>query len=503
MSLNLDNYFLNSSIESTNAYKQSIKDTLEIITANLKSSNIFSGQEARQLEGLTTQYKIDKEPKKLESIIQNQLSEFFKHSLNVNSPTSMAHLHCPVMLPSLVAEIFISALNQSMDSWDQSPIATYIEQAVINWFSSLIYKNNPCSDGIFTSGGTQSNLMGLLLARDHYCENVLNHKIADLGLPNIANKFRILCTEKTHFSVHKSLSILGLGKNSIELIKTDENLKLDVKDLASRIDSLKVQDLIPICIVTTIGDTDFGCIDNIKSIAEIANKHNIWVHADAAVGGALILSNKHKDRLVGLELVNSVTIDFHKLFFQPVSCGAFFCKDRQAFKLLSYHADYLNPDEDGFDSINLVDKSIQTTRRFDALKIFISLQNSGTELFAKWIDHIIEITNITITTIEEDNSLQLAFEEQQHLSNHLNTIVFRYYDKNLSSNTLNLINREIHKLIFHSGKFAIAQTKVNKNIYLKITLVNPMITSELISACLKQIKHYGNLVKNQIEASQQ
>ncbi|XSZ47877.1 pyridoxal-dependent decarboxylase [Francisella noatunensis] len=176
------------------------------------SSNIFSGQEARQLEGLTAQYKIDKEPKKLENIIQNQLSEFFKHLLNVNSPTSMAHLHCPVMLPSLVAEIFISALNQSMDSWDQSPIATYIEQAVINWFSSLIYKDNPCSDGIFTSGGTQSNLMGLLLARDHYCENVLNHKIADLGLPNIANKFRILCTEKTHFSVHKSLSILGLGK---------------------------------------------------------------------------------------------------------------------------------------------------------------------------------------------------------------------------------------------------------------------------------------------------
>ncbi|WP_150467553.1 pyridoxal phosphate-dependent decarboxylase family protein [Francisella sp. SYW-9] len=501
MNLDLNKYFLNSSDESINLYRQSIYEALEKITVGLKDDTIFSGENAEQLINIVNNFKIGEQPQTLENVIQNQFKNIFKNSLNINSPASMAHLHCPVMIPSLVAELLISLLNQSMDSWDQSPIATYIEQNITNWLSSLIYKNNSLSDGIFTSGGTQSNLMGLLLARDHYCENILNHKVADLGLPNITNKFRILCTEKTHFSVHKSLSILGLGKNSIKLIKTDHNLQLDTQDLISKITKLKAQDFIPICIVTTVGDTDFGCIDNIREIAKIANKNNIWLHADAAVGGALILSDKHKHRLNGLELADSVTIDFHKLFFQPISCGAFFCKDKSSFKLLSYHADYLNPDNDGFDCINLVDKSIQTTRRFDAFKILISLQSSGTKLFSEWINHIAQTTTSAIKIINNDEHLQLAFKEHQHLNNSLNTIVFRYFNKDLDLSDLDSINIKIHKLIFHSGSFAIAQTKVNKNIYLKITLVNPMITQSLINDCLTQIKLHGNLLKNQIEVS--
>lgn len=497
MSLDLNKYFLNNSNESINSYKHNIQDAVEIITNNLNKNIVFSGKNAKQLKNIVSDFKIGKQSKNLENIIENQLNDIFKNSLNINSLTSMAHLHCPVMIPSLIAEMFIAALNQSMDSWDQSLIATYIEQNITYWLSSLIYENNKKSDGIFTSGGTQSNLMGLLLARDYYCENILDHEISDLGLPNIANRFRILCIEKTHFSVHKSLSILGLGKNSIELIKTDHNLQLDTQDLISKIANLRAQNLIPICIVTTVGDTDFGCIDNIKEIATIANKNNIWLHADAAVGGALILSDKYKNRLDGLELADSVTIDFHKLFFQPISCGAFFCRDKSNFELLSYHADYLNPDNDGFDCLNLVDKSIQTTRRFDALKIFISLQCSGTDLFSKWINHIIETTIEAIEIVNNDKSLKLAYKKNQHL----NTIVFRYFDKKISLSDLNSINSNIHKFIFHSGSFAIAQTKVNKNIYLKITLVNPMITQELINGCLSQIKIHGDLLKNQIEVS--
>ncbi|AJC48488.1 aspartate aminotransferase family protein [Allofrancisella guangzhouensis] len=498
MSLDLDKYFLNNSIQSIDTYTYSMQKALKIISYNLKNNEIFSAKAAKDLEKIANQFDIDEYPNDISIVLEEQLNDIFKHSLNVNSPKSMAHLHCPVMVPSLVAETFISALNQSMDSWDQSPIATYIEQHIINWLSLLIYNDNNLSDGVFTSGGTQSNLMGLLLARDHFCKSTLNHKVADKGLPDIANRFRVLCTEKTHFSVHKSLALLGLGKNSIEIVNTDDNLQLDTQNLTIRISTLKAQNLIPICIVTTVGDTDFGCIDNIKEIAEIANDNNIWLHADAAVGGALLLSDKHKYRLDGLELVDSVTVDFHKLFFQPISCGAFFCKDKSILKLLSYHADYLNPDKDGFDTINLVDKSIQTTRRFDALKLSIALKCSGTKLFSEWINHIIETTTKSIKTVSEDKNLQLAFKETQHLNNSLNTIVFRYFDENSNQETLNTINSKIHKATFHSGNFAIAQTKVNRNTYLKITLVNPMITLELVTECLNKIKLYGNLFKNQI-----
>lgn len=497
----INKYFLNGSDESINTYTKSIQKSLDIVSQNLKRKDVFSGEPVEQLKKVAQQFNIGSEPQEINTVIKEQLSELFKHSLNINSPASMAHLHCPVMLPSLIAEIFISTLNQSMDSWDQSPIATYIEQNVINWLSSLIYKNSKISDGIFTSGGTQSNLMGLLLARDHYCEKILNHKISDLGLPNVAHRFRILCTAKTHFSVHKSLALLGLGKKSIEVIKTNNNLQLDTDDLINKINELKSQDLIPICIVTTVGDTDFGCIDNITEIANIAKHNNIWLHADAAVGGALILSEENKHRINGIELADSVTIDFHKLFFQPISCGAFFCKDSTNLKLLCHHADYLNPDKDGFNALNLIDKSIQTTRRFDALKLCIALKCSGTKLFSKWLDHIIAITTQSIKIANKDKDFQLAFEESQHLKNSLNTVVFRYFDNTLDSATLSSINSKIHKAIFHDGNFAIAQTKINSETYLKITLVNPMISLKLITQCFEQIKFYGNLIKNQIKVN--
>ena len=110
-----------------------------------------------------------------------------------------------------------------------------------------------------TSGGTQSNLMGLLLARDSYCKNILNHNVSDNGLPVESSKLRVLSTQKTHFSVHKSLSLLGLGMNCIEIIKTDDDLRLDINDLVIKIQELLADSLIPLCIVTTAGDTQ-GCL---------------------------------------------------------------------------------------------------------------------------------------------------------------------------------------------------------------------------------------------------
>ncbi len=493
MNIELDRYFLNISDESINIYMNSMQKSLSNIYKNIKQNNVYSGKSVPLLKKESGDFNIGIESENINVLLDNQLKTFLENSININSPKSMAHLHCPVMLPSLVAELHISAMNQSMDSWDQSPIATYIEQNTIDWLSSLIYTSKNIADGIFTSGGTQSNLMGLLLARDNYCKNKLHHDIVNKGLPIEANKFRVLCTSKTHFSIHKSLSLLGLGMNCIEIVNTDENLQLDTAELLIKIQNLIANDLIPICIVTTAGDTDFGCIDDIEEIAKISKEYNIWLHVDAAVGGALLISDNHKYRLNGIKQADSVTIDFHKLFFQPISCGAFFCKDKSAFNLINYHADYLNPDQGGFDALNLVDKSIQTTRRFDALKLSVSLKCCGTKLLGYWIDHIIKTTTESIKLINSSRDFDLAFQENQHLNNSLNTVVFRFNDKNVSDVDLNIINNNIHKNIFLSNKFAIAQTKVLNMVYLKMTFVNPMITMDLIKKCIDEIRKQGYL----------
>ncbi len=127
-------------------------------------------------------------------------------------------------------------------------------------------------------------------------------------------------------------------------------------------------------ITGTAGTTDNGSIDDLDDVADLAEKHGLWMHVDAAYGGALILS-RHHARLEGIERADSITVDFHKMFFQPISCGAVLLKDKAHFGYIRHHADYLNREEDVLP--NLVDKSIATTRRFDALKVWMTLQNVG------------------------------------------------------------------------------------------------------------------------------
>ncbi len=484
-------YFLTDDA-SIKHYQALMIKVSEYIGAHLANEKVYSGISPEKSQSLAKNLTQSFQGETFDQILLHYLKPVLAYSVNINSAHSMAHLHCPVMQASLVAEMMISVLNQSMDSWDQSPIATYLEQAMIDLFSAKIYpKHISNADGVFTSGGTQSNLMGLLLARDYYCTDKLKHDIAHMGLPSEASKFRILCTEYTHFSVHKSLMLLGLGRKAICTVKVDAKQRMCPTHLAHQIEKLRHEELLPIGIVATTGGTDFGQIDAVDEISKVASSYDIWLHVDAAVGGALLLSSKHKARLAALDQADSVTIDFHKLFFQPISCGAFFCKNKQNLQLLSYHADYLNPEEDAFDALNLVDKSLQTTRRFDALKLFCALKHAGEARFGSWIDHIIDMTVKADGILRESDAFELAYQESIHAESRLNTIVFRYVDHGCLEHELNKINQSIYKNMLLQGNYLIARTKVKGKVYLKFTFMHPEVSFDLIKEAVQAIKEQG------------
>ncbi len=181
---------------------------------------------------------------------------------------------------------------------------------------------------------------------------------------------------------------MGLGYRSVTLVKTDEFARMDVSDLQAKIAQAQANGEQIMAIVATAGTTDAGAIDPLRDIAGIAAEHQIWLHVDAAWGGALLLSEQYRDYLDGLELVDSVTLDFHKQFFQTISCGAFLLKDARHYELMRYQAAYLNSEFDEEHGVpNLVSKSLQTTRRFDALKLWMGLEALGQKQYAAIIDH--------------------------------------------------------------------------------------------------------------------
>src|SRR5262249_19704955 len=223
----------------------------------------------------------------------------------------------------------------------------------------------------------------------------LDWRVQERGLPPEASRFRILCSELAHFSVAKSAAQLGLGTGAVVPVAADADYQMCPHDLGKLLARLKKEGLIPSAVVATAGTTDFGSIDPLPEIAVRAFAAGAWLHVDAAYGGALLFSAKHRDRLAGLELADSVTLDFHKLFWQPISCGALLVRDVASFDLMKLNADYLNPEEhEALGIPDLVTRSVLTTRRFDALKLWVSLRALGRRELAAMIDRTLELASL-------------------------------------------------------------------------------------------------------------
>jgi L-2,4-diaminobutyrate decarboxylase len=221
-----------------------------------------------------------------------------RHAVDSAHPAAAAHLHCAPLHAALAGELVAAAGNASLDSWDQAPVATHLEQRLVRTLAAEAGYHPDAADGVLTSGGTQSNLMGLLLARDAAGRR-LGRDLAAEGLGSPAARWRVLCSEAAHFSVRRAASLLGLGHQAVVAVATDPGGRMAPAALDQAIERLRSRDLEPIALVATAGTTDLGAIDPLTALAERAARQGLWLHVDAAVGGALLFSRRHRARLDG------------------------------------------------------------------------------------------------------------------------------------------------------------------------------------------------------------
>jgi L-2,4-diaminobutyrate decarboxylase len=288
-------------------------------------------------------------------------------------------------------------------------------------------------------------------------------------------------SEISHFSMEKSCHIMGLGYKSVVKVPVDERKRMDLSALRSLIEADLATGNIPFLIVATVGTTDFGSIDPLEELSKIAREHNMWLHADAAYGSGVIMSEKYRDRVSALKLCDSITVDFHKMFLMPISCSAVLLKDGSTFDALTIHADYLNREEDEEDGYtNLVDKSMQTTRRFDALKVWTSFQTRGRDGWSKIITTSMDNAVYLYSILKEDDDFEVITEPE------ISSVVFRY-KKGSDPDT---INKKIRRTLIHEHGTIIGQTVSNGHVCLKFTLLNPRITHaklDELKALIKQL----------------
>ncbi|SES92086.1 pyridoxal phosphate-dependent decarboxylase family protein [Kosakonia radicincitans] len=482
------NPILSGSAQSIAAYQDAIEQSTKAVVQWLKQPEMYQGKTVEQLrERINLEFT--SQGLGNQAAIERAVEYFLKDSLSVHHPQCVAHLHCPSLVISQAAEVLINATNQSMDSWDQSPSATIIEIKLIEWLRTQV-GYQPGDAGVFTSGGTQSNLMGLMLARDAFFARQ-GHSVQQDGLTGDLSKIKVLCSENAHFSVQKNMALMGLGYRSVTLVKTDEFSRMDLNDLAAKLAQAKANGEQVLAIVATAGTTDAGAIDPLAEIAALAAEYQTWMHVDAAWGGALLLSEKFRHYLDGLELADSVTLDFHKQFFQTISCGAFLLKDPRHYQLMRYQAAYLNSDFDEEHGVpNLVSKSLQTTRRFDALKLWMGLEALGKKQYAEIIDNGVTLAQQVAEFVAQEPQLELVMQPQ------LASVLFRFRPQNDDMSAVVLLNQRIGDALLASGAANVGVTEADGITCLKLTLLNPTVCLQDVKVLLASVKACGEQLLN-------
>ncbi|WP_049915491.1 pyridoxal phosphate-dependent decarboxylase family protein [Haloferax mucosum] len=488
----MEGLFLGDDEADRETYRAAIEQACDIVLGEfLENATPYSGAAPEELADTLAEFEmLPAEGDGLEAAL-DRASPVLRNSVGVSDPHCIAHLQCPPMVPALAAEVLLTAANQSMDSWDQSPAATHLEQQFISELCALFGYDETKSDGVFTSGGTQSNFVGLLLARNRILIEEYGVDAQKNGLPPEARDLRILCSEAAHFTAKQAAAQLGLGESAVVTVPTDTEYRLSVEAFDEAIVDIRANGNRPFAIFATAGTTDFGSIDPIEPLADRARKYDCWFHVDAAWGGALALSDAHADKLAGIESADSISVDFHKMFYQPISCGAILVRDESSYDLIDRNAAYLNPERDDDAGVpNLVSKSVQTTRRFDALKPFVTMQAVGREGLASLMEYTIDLAAEAVELIDRDPDLHVIHDSP------LNVVLFRYVPESVPADATReawtgRVNEAIRDSLLEDGEAVIARTTVDGINCLKLTLLNPRTTREDIRSLLQSVVARG------------
>jgi glutamate/tyrosine decarboxylase-like PLP-dependent enzyme len=424
-----------------------------------------TGRSAAHAEKLVRDVDLDRPLGDVAAALAEVREVWLDDAVWFHDPGYAAHLNCPVVVPALLAEVFVSGVNSSLDTFDQSVGGTFVERHLVDWTARRVGLG-AAADGVFTSGGTQSNLQALLLAREEAREAGADPR-----------RLRVLASREAHFSVQTSARLLGLPADAVVAVGTDPHRRLDPDALATTLARVVAAGEVPMAVVATAGTTDFGAIDPLPEVADLCRSFGTWLHVDAAYGGGLLASERLRPRLAGIERADSVTIDFHKTWFQPVSSSALLVRDGASLRHVTWRADYLNPRvAHGPQPPDQVDKSLQTTRRFDALKLWLTLRVMGADAVGAYVEHVVDLATQVAREVADHPDLELAAEPT------LSTVVLRHRVG---------LTDEIRARLHAGGRAMVAATTVDGERWLKLTLLNPAATLDDLRAVLDLVVEAG------------
>jgi aromatic-L-amino-acid decarboxylase len=430
---------------------------------------------------------IPDQPKSLsqiQQIIEEKLIPFCTH---VNHPGYMGLITPSPNPAGILADFLVSALNQNVGAWSIGPSAVVMERKVIRWLNDLIGYDEKAG-GNLTSGGMMANFIGIKLARDWTTTDTAQYE-------GLHGKWAVYVSEERHVSVDKAVDAVGIGRNFLRTLPTNDKFQVRIDALNEAIENDKQQGIKPICIVGLAGTTNLGACDDLEALSVIANREDCWLHVDAAYGGGMLVSNKYPGKLNGIHLAHSVTIDPHKWFYAPLDAGAVLVKDHdQLTKSFGIQPPYLTDQtEQKNERYLFYVHGFEQSKRFRSLKVWMSFHHYGKTQIGEWVDQNIEQAKHLHRLVISENIFESATEPV------MSAICIRYKANGLDKQQLSILHYDVASRIEAEGQFWFATTEMKGQTWFRINPVNIHTTQLHMIELYKVLKQRCRAVEVEIK----
>lgn len=410
------------------------------------------------------------------------LSKLLSSGQNLHHPHYIGH-QVPASVP--IAGLFdavSSVTNQVMAIYEMGPWATAVEHALVGELCRKAGWHPDDSSGLLTHGGSLANLTALLTAR-----NVTLPGSWENGTP--ANAVLITHPD-AHYCVTRAAGILGLGSRQVVKATMDDFGHMNPEALDRLIPELKASGRQIMAVSSCACSTPTGAFDDLQKIGDVCRRHEVWFHVDAAHGGGLLMSRRHRSRLAGIELADSIVWDAHKMLFVPALCAAVLYRNRDhRFETFQQSAPYLfDPSAPGMADIDSGMRTVECTKRAAGFGLWGLWSVFGEEIFEQLVDHTIELARTFHQMLSDAADFETLHEPE------CNIVAFRYLPRSMqhaSAEELDRFQRDLRTNLIRSGEFYIVQTTLKNRAALRVCLMNPMTTVTDLTELMEAIRRWN------------
>jgi glutamate/tyrosine decarboxylase-like PLP-dependent enzyme len=487
-----------NSIEISKAEFQKIGyaliDTISDFFDDIANRPVTTSKSPKELQQMLGSASLPAQGMSAEKLLATTSELLLDHSLFNGHPKFFGFITSSAAPIGALADLLASSVNANVGGQILSPMATEIEKQTVRWLAEFIGVS-PDYGGVLVSGGNMANFTAFLAARTAKAPK----QIKEDGLASTSSQLITYCSKSTHTWIDKAAILFGHGTNSLRWIPTDAANKMDMDILEQTIKEDSQNGHQPFMVVGTAGDVSTGVVDNLEAIAAVCKAYDCWFHIDGAYGVPAAVVPELKAVFAGITAADSIALDPHKWLYSPLEAGCTLVKNpKHLIDTYSSHPEYYNfslTEEGG--SLNYFEYGLQNSRGFRALKVWLALQQIGSDGYIKLIREDIALSKYFYDLAEKHSEIE-------SVTQNLSITTLRYIPEDLVSDDkkeayLNTLNEELVNTLQNGGEMFLSNAIVVEKYCLRACIVNFRTTKKDVEECIDIIVKVGRKTHHSLQ----